>query len=53
MAIELKFDEKPWWVAAIWGVVEATARAGGGELALIAAQEELAAPSRTLVPQKL
>ncbi len=21
MAIELKFDEKPWWVAAIWGVV--------------------------------
>ena len=21
MAIELKFEEKPWWVAAIWGVV--------------------------------
>ena len=40
-------------IAAIWGVVEATARAGGGELALIAAQEELAAPRRVLVPQKL
>ena len=40
-------------VAALWGVVEATLAAGGGELALIAAQDELAAPSRTLVPQKL
>ncbi len=40
-------------IAAIWGVVEATARAGGGELALIAAQDELAAPSRVFVPQKL
>ncbi|MGH7031096.1 MAG: pyridoxal kinase, partial [Stellaceae bacterium] len=40
-------------VAAIWGVVEATLRAGGGELALIAAQDELVAPSRALFPQKL
>jgi pyridoxine kinase len=40
-------------VAAIWGVVEATVRAGGGELALIAAQDELVAPSRTVIPQKL
>jgi pyridoxine kinase len=40
-------------IAAIWGVVEATVRAGGGELALIAAQDELVAPSRTINPQKL
>ncbi|HUC12720.1 MAG TPA: pyridoxal kinase PdxY [Stellaceae bacterium] len=40
-------------VAAIWGVVEATIAAGGGELALIAAQDELVAPSRKLIPQKL
>ena len=40
-------------VAAIWGVVEATVRAGGGELALIAAQDELVAPSRVVQPQKL
>jgi pyridoxine kinase len=40
-------------IAAIWGVVEATVRAGDGELALIAAQDELAAPSRVFVPQKL
>ncbi len=40
-------------VAAIWGVVEATVRAGGGELALIAAQDELVAPSRAVQPQKL
>jgi pyridoxine kinase len=40
-------------VAAIWGVVEATVAAGGGELALIAAQDELAAPSRKVVPLKL
>jgi pyridoxine kinase len=40
-------------IAAIWGVVEATVRAGGGELALIAAQDELVAPSRKIVPQKL
>ena len=40
-------------VAAIWGVVEATLRAGGGELALIAAQDELVAPSHKVIPQKL
>jgi pyridoxine kinase len=40
-------------VAAIWGVVEATVRAGGGELALIAAQDELVSPSRMIRPQKL
>jgi pyridoxine kinase len=40
-------------VAALWGVVEATLASGGGELALVAAQDELAAPSRTLVAQKL
>jgi pyridoxine kinase len=40
-------------VAAIWGVVEATLRAGGGELALVAAQDELAAPSRKVIPRKL
>ena len=40
-------------VAAIWSVVEATCRAGGGELALVAAQDELAAPSRKLLPRKL
>jgi pyridoxine kinase len=40
-------------VAAIWGVVEATVRAGDGELALIAAQDELIAPSRMVLPQKL
>jgi hypothetical protein len=34
-------------------VVEATVSAGGGELALVAAQDELAAPSRKLFPQKL
>lgn len=40
-------------VAAIWGVVETTVHRGGGELALIAAQDELVAPSRKLQPQKL
>jgi pyridoxine kinase len=40
-------------VAAIWGVVEATFRAGGGELALVAAQDELVFPSRKVLPQKL
>jgi pyridoxine kinase len=40
-------------VAAIWGVVEATAEAGGGELALIAAQDELVAPTRKFLPRKL
>jgi pyridoxine kinase len=40
-------------VAAIWGVVQATAAAGGGELALIAAQDELVAPTRKFLPRKL
>ena len=40
-------------VAAIWGVLEATVAAGGGELALIAAQDELVAPSRKITPQRL
>jgi pyridoxine kinase len=40
-------------VAAIWGVVEATVAAGGGELALIAAQDELVSPSRKIEAQKL
>ena len=40
-------------VAAVWGVVEATLAAGGGELALIAAQDELVRPTRTLVAQRL
>jgi pyridoxine kinase len=40
-------------IAAIWGVIEATVAAGGGELALVAAQGELVAPSRKIQPQKL
>ena len=40
-------------VAAIWGVVQATAEAGGGELALVAAQDELVAPTRKFLPQRL
>jgi pyridoxine kinase len=40
-------------IAAIWGVVEATISAGGGELALVAAQDELVAPTRKIHPQKL
>jgi pyridoxine kinase len=40
-------------VAAIWSVVERTLANGGGELALVAAQDELVAPSRKLFPQKL
>ncbi|MGH7046684.1 MAG: pyridoxal kinase PdxY [Stellaceae bacterium] len=40
-------------VAALWGVVDATARAGGGELALITAQDELVAPSRRVQPVRL
>ncbi|MGC2521071.1 MAG: PfkB family carbohydrate kinase, partial [Stellaceae bacterium] len=40
-------------VAAIWSVVEATLHAGGGELALIAAQDELVAPSHKLISRKL
>ncbi len=40
-------------ISAIYGVIEATMRNGGGELALVAAQEELVSPSRTIVPQPL
>ncbi len=40
-------------IAAIWGVVEATVAEGGGELALIAAQDELINPSRKIRPDKL
>ena len=40
-------------VAAIWAVIQATAAAGGGELALIAAQDELVAPTRKFQPRKL
>jgi pyridoxine kinase len=40
-------------IAAIYGVIEATLRAEGGELALIAAQDELVAPSRPVTLQQL
>jgi pyridoxine kinase len=40
-------------IAAIYGVIEATMRAADGELALIAAQDELISPSRTITPQQL
>lgn len=40
-------------VGAVWGVVEATLAAGGGELALVKAQDELVAPTRKLVAQPL
>jgi pyridoxine kinase len=40
-------------IAAIYGVVAATLAAANGELALIAAQDELVAPSRPLTPQQL
>jgi pyridoxine kinase len=39
--------------AAIFAVIEATARAGRYELALVAAQDELAAPSRRFLPRPL
>jgi pyridoxine kinase len=35
-------------IAAIYGVVEATMRNGGGELALVAAQDEFVSPSRSI-----
>lgn len=38
---------------AIYGVVAATLKTGGGELALIAAQEELVAPSLKITPRRL
>ena len=40
-------------IAAIYGVIEATMRAGGGELALVAAQDELVSPSRVVSLQRL
>jgi pyridoxine kinase len=40
-------------IAAIYGVIEATMRAGGGELALIAAQDELVSPSRPVSARRL
>ena len=40
-------------VAALWGVVEATLAGGGGELALVAAQDELVSPTRSFTPQQL
>ncbi|HYZ40490.1 MAG TPA: pyridoxal kinase PdxY [Stellaceae bacterium] len=40
-------------IAGVWGVIEATARAGGGELALVAAQDELVSPSRSVSVQQL
>lgn len=40
-------------IAAIYGVIEATINAGGGELALVAAQDQLVSPSRKLPLQKL
>ncbi|MBV8131621.1 MAG: pyridoxal kinase PdxY [Alphaproteobacteria bacterium] len=40
-------------IAAIFGVIEATMRAGGGELALVAAQHELVSPRRRVSVQRL
>ena len=40
-------------IAAIYGVIEATTRSADGELALIAAQDELVSPSRSISPQQL
>jgi pyridoxine kinase len=40
-------------VAAIYGVIEMTMRSGGGELALVAAQDELISPKRSFSPQQL
>ena len=40
-------------IAAIYGVIEATMRSADGELALIAAQDELVSPSRAISPQQL
>jgi pyridoxine kinase len=39
--------------AAIYAVIEATFTSGGGELALVAAQSELAQPSRAVTPRRL
>ena len=40
-------------IAAIYGVIEATMLSGGGELALVAAQDELVAPSRPVSVRRL
>ncbi len=40
-------------IAAIYGVIEATMRSGSGELALIAAQDELVSPSRAVSVRRL
>jgi pyridoxine kinase len=40
-------------IAALWGVVQATAAVGGGELALVAAQDELVSPSREVRPWRI
>jgi pyridoxine kinase len=40
-------------IAAIYAVIEATMRSGSGELALIAAQDELVSPSRSVALQQL
>jgi len=40
-------------IAAIYGVIEATMRSGSGELALIAAQDELVSPSRPVSVRRL
>jgi len=40
-------------IAAIYGVIEATMRSGNGELALVAAQDELVAPSRPVSVRRL
>jgi pyridoxine kinase len=39
--------------ASLYGVIAATLQAGGGELALVAAQDELVAPSRTVTAWRL
>ena len=40
-------------IAAIYGVIEATMRSGGGELALVAAQDELVSPTRPVHRRRL
>jgi pyridoxine kinase len=40
-------------VSAVWGLVEATLASGRGELALVAAQDQLVAPTRRFRAQKL
>ena len=40
-------------IAAIYGVIEGTMRSGSGELALVAAREELVSPSLTIPAQRL